>query len=760
MSLRAILPALLLAFALACGGGGGGGSTPVPQPSAPAAPTQLTVSQGPGADSIRLTWQAPQVAFDGFELEARTGSDPFEKVHNGLIPNNYAGLDLTFASSAPDNTTYTFRLRIAQGALFSPYSNEASHTRGPNAPGTPTATYDWDQAAVLLTWNRNTTGSDGLRIERAECSSYGSVTGAWTTLPVPDPLVSTYLDRGATTGLYYTYRLTNLKGALAGPTSSQSAPAFAGLEAAQYITANYDSGARGVQVSWASSSQADGVLLERADYDTNGLPLGTWAALALPAGYRTSFLDQSIQEAHRYAYRVSNLRGQTSSAACQTYYLVWTPLFAPVGLQVVPAAGGLQLTWQNRSAAATQIVIRRTPSVTYSSDVAILSPDMTAYVDPIATLGYYTYTVVAKTASQEASSDAVVAATPNPPGSLALTATQFGFPSLADAALAPAGTWACATAQPFGLLSNSDPWPAYFPGIAARWSNPIVRLDRQGRPHMVYASATPGVPGSYTLIHAWFNGTAWTSENILTAQIPSTSVNPGWTFQLDSTGVPHLLVDQAITGAPYGGTTASLLYVHKTGSTWVQESLSSVSPAVDNVGSYHLALDASDQPRILLGNWGSLVACTRTAPGTWSTTMPPTGAVNAGWYDYLDILWADADNGWIFYESTVNAGGANYGLWVLQMKAGIWQAPQLLGTRAHDGSSSTAAAAISPDLSRVGITYRTTAGIKAYHQAPDGWHETLVGPQMYGPNLRIGFDNQQKVHILVPAASGYTDFHE
>lgn len=753
---------LILCLALACGGGGGGGGGTAPAPTpplGPPAPTHLTVTAN-GPDVINLAWQAPGGAFDGYELEARIGDTAFEKIHSGLIPNNYIGLNLTFSSTAPDNTTYTFRLRAAQGGLFSAYSNEAAHSRGPNAPGQPTAAYDWDQGAVLLTWNRNTAGSDGLRVERAECTNYGSVTGSWSALSVPDPLVSTYLDRTAVTGGYYTYRLTNLKGSVASPASYPSAPVFTGLEAPLYVFASYDTTAGGMQVSWSSSSLADGVRLERTDCDANGTPLDSWAALTLPSGYRASYLDPSVQEGRGYAYRVSNLKGQVSSATCQMSYAAWTPMFAPVGLQVVPDAGGLKLTWQNRSASATQIVIRRIPSVSYSSDLAILSPGVTSYVDPVTSLGYYSYTVVAKNASQEAPSSSVLAATPNPPGSLVLTPTQRTYPSLGDAALMPTGAWACATVQPFGLLSNSDPWPAYFPGTAARWSNPIVQVDRQGWPHMVYGSSAPGASVSCTLIHTWFNGTAWTSENILTAQIPWSSSNQGWTFRLDSTGLPHLLVDQATTASPYGGTSATLLYVHKSGGAWVQESMNSISPALYNVGSYHLALDGSDQPTILLGNWSSLVACTRTAPSTWATTTPPTGTVNAGWYDFLDTLWADASNGWIFYESLVSGGGAGYGLWALQMKAGAWQAPQLLGTRAHDGSSTIAAAALSPDLSRVAVVYRTSAGVKAYHQAPDGWHETLVGPPTSGYPLRIGFDSQQKVHLLLPAASGYTDFHE
>lgn len=758
MSMRAILPTLLLALVLACGGGGGGSAPPVP-PSGPPAPTHLTVTPE-GTNTIHLAWQAPSGAFDGYELEARIANDPYEKLHTGLIPNDYIALNLTFSATAPDNTTYTFRLRTARGSEFSAYSNEASHARGPNAPGQPTATYDWGQAAILLTWNRNTTGSDGLRIERAECTSYGSVTGSWTSLSVPDPLASAYLDRSVASGLYYTYRLTNLKGAVASLASTQSAPIFAGLEAVLYITANYDAGARGVQVSWSSSSQADGVLLERTDCDANGTPLGVWTPIALPAGYRTSFLDQGVQEASGYAYRVSNLRGQVTSAAIQTAYAVWIPLFAPVGLTVAPIPGGMQLTWENRSLAATQIVIRRAPSISSSSEVAILSPGTTSYVDPVTALGYYTYTVVAKTSSQEASSTPAAASTPNPPGALSLNPTPLAFPGLADAALTPAGTWACATSQPFGLLSNSDPWPAYFPGIAARSSSPIVQVDRQGLPHLIYASATPGVSGSYTLIHAWFNGTAWNAENILTGQIPWTSANPGWTFRLDAAGVPHLLVDRATTEAPYGGTTSSLLYVHKAGSTWMQESLSSVSPALNNVGTFHLALDASDQPRILLGNGNSVVDCTRTAPNNWTATTLPTGAVSAGWYDYLDALWADASNGWIFYESSLAGSSVSYGLWVLQMKDGAWQAPRLLGARDQDGSQTSAAAAISPNLSRVAIAYRTTAGVKAYHQASDGWHETLVAPPISGVIRQLGFDSQQKLHILLPATNGYTDFHE
>lgn len=756
MRMKPCLIAALTLLLMACGGGGGGGATgsATLQP-----PSALTVTES-GTDQITLSWQPPSESFDGYELEGKAGTDAFQKLHDGLIPNTYTGLILTFQSTAPENTIYTFRLRAARGSLFSPYSNEAAYTRGPYAPGQPTATYDWNNTAVNLAWSRNSSASDGLRIERAECTQYGSVTGTWTALPITDPLASTYVDTTISPNLYYTYRITNLIGTLASQPSALSQPVYSGLSSIGWIYANYDPVQAGLSISWGASTPipADGVHLERCDSDTSGAPLGNWSDVAVPSGYFTTFLDQSGVEGGSYFYRVAALYGTTATPSCTTPYAAYVPLLAPVNLQVSPTTSGLQLTWQNQSTAANQIVIRRGTYYSTGTDIAILSPGTTTYLDPVTPVGYYTYTVVAKNGALETAGTPVTAATLNPPGSLVLTATSLNVPTATDAALRPTGNWAFATSTPLGILSNNDPWPATFPSNGGRAADPLVQVDKKGWPHMVYAA--PSTSGTATtLIHLWYDGTTWASETIATATIPDTSGDPGWTYRLDSTGTPQVLLDHVTTDQPYGGATASLSYLHKVNGAWVEESLAGLTPSVTNIGTFHLTLDASDTPHILLGDWSSAIDYVRTGPGTWSSTTIPATPIYSGWFDYLDSLWIDGNNGWIFYQ---NYSGTGSSLSVIQMKNGVWLPPQALEPQGFIDNVTSGRCALSPDGSRIAILVASSLGFKVYHQAADGWHATLVaapGSEL-APMMRMGFDGSQKLHLLLSSGSGYTDLHE
>lgn len=758
MRMKSCLVVVLSILVMACGGGGGGSNASGSTPALPA-PDTLTVAES-GVDQITLSWLPPNVSFNGYELEGRIGTDAFQKLHQGLIPNTYTGLILNFLPTAPDNTTYAFRLRAVQGTNFSPYSNVASYMRGPNAPGQPTATYDWGSATVHLAWDRNTSGSDGLRIERAECTQYGSITGTWTDLPIADPLASAYADTSASRDLYYAYRITNLAGTRVSQPSLASSPVYTGLAPISWMSAYFDSAQGGVLISWGSTTpiQADGVRLERCDSDASGIPLGNWTDVATPSGYLTTFLDKNIQEGGRYSYRVSALYGTTATSPCTMPGSVSIPMLPPVNLQVSARAGGLQLVWQNQSSIASEVVIRRLPYSGAYSDIAILSPSTASYLDPVTTLGYYTYTVVAKNGTQEAPSSSVTAATLNPPGSLALAATKLDLPPASDAALRPSGSWAFASTSPLGILSNNDSWPATFPGDAGRWADPLVQVDRLGWPHMVYATAsTYGTASS--LVHRWYDGTAWRSEILASATIPSTSANQGWTYRLDSTGTPHVILDHVTADQPYGGATASLSYVHKVNGAWVEESLASLTPSVYNVGSFHLSLDDSDSPHILLGNWSTAIDYVRTGPGAWSSTSIPAASISAGWYDYLDGLWIDSNNGWIFYQSYSSGGSA---LSVIQMKNGAWLSPQVLEPQAFSDYMNAGRCALSPDRSRIAILASTTLGFKVYHQAVDGWHTTLLAApgDAWMSTMRVGFDGNQKLHLLLSAGAGYTDHHE
>jgi hypothetical protein len=198
---------------------------------------------------------------------------------------------------------------------------------------------------VALSWNRNTSGSDGLLIERAECAPNGLLDGTWVALPVPDPAASSFLDQGASKNLYFTYRITNLKGSLAGQPSAPSDPVFTGLLPVAWVTAAYDPSQGGIQVSWGASTGArpDGVRLERSDCEATGASLGNWTTLSLPTGYQTAFLDKQVTLGARYTYRATSLYGTNTTPPCLLPYSIPIPETAlstktQAPIQAAPAA--------------------------------------------------------------------------------------------------------------------------------------------------------------------------------------------------------------------------------------------------------------------------------------------------------------------------------------------------------------------------------------------------------------------------------------
>ncbi len=446
----------------------------------------------PGQPSGQYDWNQPGVSISWSRNSTLSTGLLLERAQSDAYGNptgSWTSLTVAdpLASSYLDTTTtmgtyYTYRVTNTRGKVSSSTSPASGAIfTGLPAPSQPTATYDFARAGMSVTWTKNTTFNDGVKIERIETNSYGTQTGAWTELTPTDPTANTFLDTGVVSNTYYAYRVSNLRNGFSSPTSWSSYPAFAGLPAPSFVSAYWDSNKGGVYLYWSAYGTYDAFSIERATCDSSGQLKGTWSTVATPSGSTTSYIDFSTQELTYYLYRVSGVRGQTNSLAVSSY-TVNTPMAAPTGLTATAAAGGAQLTWQNHSTSATQIVVRRGPaSNTYTyTDVAILSSTTTSYVDPLAHLGYYHYTVVAKAGFSEAVSASTIFATPNPPDALTLTNSTKAFPDAADAALTPTGTWALATTSPFGMLSNNDPWTPYFPNNSLRSAGNMVQMDALG----------------------------------------------------------------------------------------------------------------------------------------------------------------------------------------------------------------------------------------------------------------------------------------
>ena len=710
--MRSILSALVLVGLLFGCGGGGGGSTAISQPSAPAGPTNLTVTPGPNPTEIILAWTPPTQAVDNYILEFKAGSGAFQAL--SPIPPSLTSVSLYYGDSAPEMTNFTFRVMATRGTSSTPYSNEVTDHHGLNAPIQISGFFDWTAMGISLSWARNTSEGTGFKVQRAESNNTGTPTGAWTDLTVSSPMASSYLDQNIQPDKYYVYRLANTNGSTSSAYATSGA-VFTGIPVPTYLSAYYDSNQSGVNLSWYNTGQALPVLLERAVSDAVGTPQGGWQALAVPTGPLSSFLDKDVAEFTTYTYRVSNLAGQIVSAPTSPSYPVTTPMLGPINLVATPAVGGIQLTWLNRSQVATQVTVLRGG---YLSAIAILSPGSTSYLDPNPPLGFYTYRVDAQSGSTSAYSPTATVATPNSPNALKLSASTLAYPNAMDASIRPSGSWAFLSGQPFGVISNNDPWQPTFPNNSRGTAFPTVQVDAQGWPHAVYFISDPQNTQSYILRHIWTDGTTWNSENLGQTNISFTSATFGYTYHLDSAGVPHVLLDHSDSNNPYGGSTSTLTYVHKVNGAWVSDSLASLTPAVFNIGTYHLLLDGTDTPHIVLGNWGSVLEYVPDGAGGWTSTTLPTGSVYAGWYDFLEGVWTDANTASVFYERSNSFG---YSLMVLQKVGGAWQLPIELGTREHNGASTTAQVAISPDRSKVAALYSTNIGLKAYHLTGSGW---------------------------------------
>jgi len=751
------LPALALSLLfLSCGGSGGGDSQ-----GSVSAPTGLQATAGPGPNAITLAWTSPQGGADGYNLELQVGSGAFAQVNTGLIPPNWTGVVVTFNSNPPEFNVYTFRMDSKRGSAVSSYSNTAVVSYGLNVPGQPMAQYDFDQKGVRISWVRNTTVSDGLLVERVETDFYGTVQGIWVALPVSDPLASTYVDTDARLNTHFSYRVTNLKGANASHPSIPSYAILAGLLAPDSLFAGWNLNTDGVALSWSGPPIYDSFDLERSQCDSTGATVGGWSNVATVPGNAKTYTDLATQELTPYLYRITGTRLTTTSLPVISYPIT-TPMFSPINLLASTVQGGIQLTWQNRSQIAAQVAINRNGPGT-PSPLALLSSEATAYLDSGPPLGYFNYWLVAQNGSNSASSAPVMAVTPNPPGALSLIATTLAYPAAIDACIRPYGTWAFLGGEPFGVLSNNDIWQPFFPNNFRLWDPATIQVDSKGWPHAVFLALDPQNSQNRFLTHIWTDGSKWQSEVIGQTNITNPAGKTVYTYQLDSTGTPQVLLDHSDSSYEPGGSTTTLTFVHKVNETWVSDSLASLDPAITDIGSFRLLLDTNDVPHIMLGNWSALIDYTRDGGGGWTSNTLPTGTLVSGGPEFLDGVWTDANTASIFYPNSYGGYSSETPLMMLQKIGGAWRPPIKVGSKDfYFGSNPTPQFAFSSDRTRMAVLFNTSVGLKTCHQNGTGWVESLVAPPSPYLWMRFGFDVNDKLHIITndTFTSGFTEYRE
>ncbi len=729
----------------------------------PGMPTGLTATFNLSQGAPSLTWVSNTTRATGVRVErAEAGASGLPSTPWVSLPVP-AGVITSFTDSgAQEFTRYVYRVTNGFGATWGTASAISPSVVTPlAAPTQVVATFDAVANKMKVAWVSNTTKADHVQVERVAADANGLPASTWSSLTSYGATTG-YTDSYTSELTSYLYRVTNLAAGVPSAASAPSAPIRTPLALPSYLDAYaYPNGS--VQVSWSASSSNDCIyLLGRAEADASGTPTSAWSSLTLPPGRSSSYQDTAVTEGKAYVYHVAiSLDGYTTPFLRMTRP-VQLPVAAPVQVQATPKVAGVDLAWVNKSTAATQIVIRRSDNQS-TLDVASLPPGTTSYSDTNLQLGTYAYRVVAKVGTTETASSEVKATTLNPPDALALTATTLSVLLADDAALLPTGAWAFAGQNPFGMLANpGDPWAAFYPDTASMLDRSLVQTDASGHPHSVYLIPSTTVPTQTVVRHLWHDGSAWQTEDLWEGAIQHTYSMQSFHYTLDQAGRPRVLLDSSTSYYP---TVGSMRYLHYNGSAWVCDSLAGAANSTLSISAFSLSLDAADQPHLLFLIGNAAVEFLPSGPGTWTSATLTSEPLGTGSSCFVQGVWADADNGWLFYTPVPSNSYSRTSLKAQQKIAGVWQAPQTLISNVSAYSAETSIRiCTTPSRSKVLAGMATSAGLKVYHQAAGAWHETLVNtPSVSVSWFRLGLDGAGLLHVLVPASGGtvtYADYHQ
>jgi len=287
-------------------------ATPVPPlPNPPAAPTNLTGAAG--NSQVTLNWQASATATSyNVYRGTSSGGESTTPVATNVTGTTFVNTGLT------NGTKYYFKVRGVNAGGMSGYSNEASATPVPAAPGVPTQlTAAPGNARVVLTWAA-VTGATSYKVFRGTASN-----GQSTTPIATNVTASTYTNTGLTNGTAYFYKVSAVNaGGDSALSNEASATPIAPPVAPTGLTAT--PGNTQITLAWQPVTGATSYNLYR------GTTAGGQGTTPLVTGLTApNYVNTGLTNGTAYYYRVAALNasgeGSRSSEASATPFAPPTP---------------------------------------------------------------------------------------------------------------------------------------------------------------------------------------------------------------------------------------------------------------------------------------------------------------------------------------------------------------------------------------------------------------------------------------------------
>jgi hypothetical protein len=363
--------------------------------------------------TIDLAWRDNSANETGFEIERRSGTNPFLR-----ITTTAANVSTYRDTGLQPNTLYTYRVRAVTPTGFTGYTNDASATTvgPPTAPSGLTAT-GISGSAIRLTWTDNSADEDQFQIERK------TVGGTFAPVATVGPNVTSFTDVGLLSGTSYIYRVRARS--VAG-TSDWSNEATGRTQsppnAPTDLTATAISRTQ-IRLTWVdNSTDESGFRIERK-------AAGDIFAEVYVVGLNVqAYVDQNLREGETYTYRVRafNLVGPSGYSNEATATTPGPPAAPSNANAEALSATSALLRWRDTSGNETGFEIERQTGTGAFAPVATVGPNITSFADSGlisgASYGYRVRAVNGLGTSAYSNTAVVTLSMPAPPSNLNATA--------------------------------------------------------------------------------------------------------------------------------------------------------------------------------------------------------------------------------------------------------------------------------------------------------------------------------------------------
>jgi predicted phage tail protein len=374
-----------------------GNNPPLPPPSTPTAPAApgALAAQAASSSAINLSWQDNSSNETSFRVEQLVGGgyQEVQVLAAGSTQVQIIGL-------AP-GTAYTFRVRAANTAGYSGYSNIASAITAaappPSAvPGAPTSLSGWaaSPTEVVLNWVDHATNETAFRIER-------QVNGSFQEVMTVGANIASARVSGLAAGSTYAFRV---RASNAAGSSAYSNTATV-VTPAPYPTApGAPAGlaARGISASAIQLLWSDGATNETSFRIEKKVGSSYQEVLVVGANV-TSAQITGLAPATSYSFRVraANSVGYSgySNIASANTAAGPTPTPGLAAPQITSASGlgggMVQVNWRDNSSTEIQFVIEKLVNGSYQPAVTVGANSITARVTGLTKGTLYTFRVKA-----------------------------------------------------------------------------------------------------------------------------------------------------------------------------------------------------------------------------------------------------------------------------------------------------------------------------------------------------------------------------